>query len=164
MPERRVRRIAQDGGEAVKLSAPGAVAILVVLILTVAPAHADHMAARPAPGVITTPAGDIVLEMVGQVANATVGSGVISMQYGYLSFIHGIADVFKRAAHARDETTALYTFFTAAATDVVPAGHADPDLDLPAAGGHRHGNPRLHVGQHQYGRCRRAVCQRRRPA
>ena len=45
-----------------KLSAPGAVAILVVLLLTAAPAHADHMPASPAPRVITTPAGYIELE------------------------------------------------------------------------------------------------------
>src|SRR5438874_13533834 len=93
MPERRVRCIAQEGGEAVKLSAPGAVAILVVLILTAAPAHADHMPASPAPRVITTPAGYIELELVGQVANATARTGVISLQYGYLSFIQGIAEV-----------------------------------------------------------------------
>jgi len=74
------------------------------------------MPGGPSPRVIATPAGDIVLEMVGQVANAPAGAGVISLQYGYLAFIHGIAGVFKPAARVHDETTALYTFFTAAAT------------------------------------------------
>ena len=64
---------------------------------------------------IKTPHGDIALELIGQVLNVPMTP--TSNQYGYLSAVNGIDSVFTSAPH--NETTALFTFFTAATTTQV---------------------------------------------
>ncbi|HEY8010767.1 MAG TPA: hypothetical protein VIE67_07175 [Rudaea sp.] len=66
-------------------------------------------------GALRTPKGDIALELVGQVLN--VPATPTSEQYGYLSFVRGIDTVFTSTFH--NETTALFTFYTAANTTQV---------------------------------------------
>lgn len=64
-----------------------------------------------------SPFGDdgLVLELVGQVTNfATPPPLGSSNQYGYLTKVRGIDDVFSGTPH--DETTALFTFFNEATT------------------------------------------------
>jgi hypothetical protein len=64
---------------------------------------------------IKTPQGDVALELVGQVLNVPMTP--TSNQYGYLSSVDGIDSVFASTTH--NETTALFTFFTAATTTQV---------------------------------------------
>jgi hypothetical protein len=59
-----------------------------------------------------TPAGDDAFELVGQVLNVPMTPN--SKQYGYLSFVNGVDDVF--SGGPQNETTALFTFFTEAVT------------------------------------------------
>jgi hypothetical protein len=59
-----------------------------------------------------TPAGDDAFELVGQVLNVPLTPN--SKQYGYLSFVNGVDDVF--SGGPQNETTALFTFFTEAVT------------------------------------------------
>ena len=60
---------------------------------------------------IKTPAGDVALELVGQVMNP---SPATSNQYGYLSFLNGVDGIFNPGP--QNETTARFTFFTEATT------------------------------------------------
>jgi len=64
---------------------------------------------------LSTARGDVALEIIGQVQN--IPATPLSNQYGYLSAIDGIQDVFSSTTH--NETTALFTFFTEAHTDSV---------------------------------------------
>lgn len=53
---------------------------------------------------------DLTLELVGQVQNSAPGvSPATSIQYGYLSYLRGLA-IFK--AEPQNESTALFTFYT----------------------------------------------------
>lgn len=86
--------------------------LLCALLVMVFPASTD---AAGQPRTIVTPRGAIVLQIVGQVAIASPGtSAATSIQYGYLPYLYGVSPLFKPGPH--DETTALYTFYTRAAT------------------------------------------------
>jgi hypothetical protein len=63
------------------------------------------------PTVIDLRGGQTVIEYTGQVTN----TGVASIQVGYLNYVKGFPNVFSPGT-AQDETTALFTFFTAANT------------------------------------------------
>ncbi|GAC1445646.1 MAG: hypothetical protein NVSMB52_07520 [Chloroflexota bacterium] len=64
---------------------------------------------------LSTPAGEIAMEFVGQVINTAPGvTPIASMQFGYLTYLRGVDTVFR--ASPQNETTALYTFFTDALT------------------------------------------------
>ena len=73
------------------------------------------MAQDPGAPKLSTPQGDIAFEIVGQVQN--IPATPLSNQYGYLSAINGIGNVFSSSTH--NETTALFTFFTESHTDSV---------------------------------------------
>jgi|SRR5215813_2433693 len=64
---------------------------------------------------LVTPPGDIELEIVGQVQNVPMTT--ISNQYGYVSAINGLDNVFSAPPH--NETTAFFTFYTEAHTNSV---------------------------------------------
>ena len=74
---------------------------------------------------LTTPAGGVAFEVVGQVTNfppAGLGQPPTSLQYGYLSLINGLNgdQVFSTADPTlQNETTAHFTFFTDAITQRV---------------------------------------------
>jgi hypothetical protein len=63
------------------------------------------------PAAIDLRGGQTVMEYTGQVTNA----GTASIQVGYLNYIKGFNNVFSKGT-TQDETTALFTFFTAANT------------------------------------------------
>src|SRR5260370_40908099 len=68
---------------------------------------------------LTTPLGDVAFEVVGQVSNL---SATVSNQYGYLSFINGLSpgQIFTTAdPTVQNETTAMFTIFTDAASERV---------------------------------------------
>ena len=64
---------------------------------------------------LNAPKGDVAFEIIGQVQN--VAGTPLSNQYGYLSAIDGIGNIFNSTTH--NETTSLFTFFTEAQTDTV---------------------------------------------
>lgn len=74
---------------------------------------------------LTTSAGGIAFEVVGQVTNfppTAPGQPATSHQYGYLSFINGLgaSQIFSTAdATLQNESTAHFTFFTDAITERV---------------------------------------------
>jgi hypothetical protein len=63
------------------------------------------------PTTIDLRGGQTVIEYTGQVTN----TGAASIQVGYLNYVRGFASVFS-AGTTQDETTALFTFYTAANT------------------------------------------------
>ncbi|MGI8825634.1 MAG: hypothetical protein ACR2JC_08310 [Chloroflexota bacterium] len=74
--------------------------------------------AHAATATVTAPAGDLVLEMVGQVTGSAPGvTPATSAQYGYLPYVRGVDTTFK--ATPENETTALYTFYTETTTSRV---------------------------------------------
>jgi hypothetical protein len=83
--------------------------------------------ATPNPGADRIPVrpGHVALEVVGQVNNlpATAGAPLgSSQQFGYVSFVEGLDDIFADAAPAnQNETTAAITFFTEVNTTRVTA-------------------------------------------
>jgi len=66
-------------------------------------------------GLINTARGDIAFGLIGQVMNVPMTPN--SDQYGYLSFIDGIDQIFTATPH--DEKTARFTFYTQARTTQV---------------------------------------------
>ena len=86
--------------------------LLCALLVIVLPVSTD---AAGQPRTIVTPRGAIVLQIVGQVAIASPCTPVAtSIQYGYLPYLYAVSPLFEPGP--RDETTALYTFYTRAAT------------------------------------------------
>lgn len=91
----------------------GAIALLAAFAIPGTLAGAEE-----APGSETTLFG-----MVGQVANSAPGvTPATSIQYGYLTYVRGIKHLFTDGG--RDESNALFTFFTnATTTSVVTSGN-----------------------------------------
>jgi hypothetical protein len=81
------------------------------LVLALAPLHAQDQGAPKA----RTPHGDLAMELVGQVSNVPMTP--LSNQYGYLSFVDGIDQLF--ASPPNDEKTARFSFYTEATTTQV---------------------------------------------
>ncbi len=80
------------------------IVVLAALTLSTAVAAAN-------PTVIAPAAGNVALELVGQVINS---SPTASIQFGYLPAIQGIDTAF--GASPQDEKSALFTFYTEATT------------------------------------------------
>src|SRR5690242_10385137 len=64
---------------------------------------------------LLTAPGDVQMELIGEVINSAPGvSPATSLQFGYISRINGIDNVF--TGIPQNETTAIYTFVTHATT------------------------------------------------
>lgn len=93
--------------------------ILSIIALPMLPTSAASPArAEEIPG-----SGITILGMVGQVSNSAPGvTPGTSIQYGYLTYVHGVEPRFAGDGH--DESSALFTFFTSATTtDVATHGN-----------------------------------------
>ena len=87
--------------------------VVLTMVCASAPIHSQQ---RGAPR-LTPPDGDVAFELIGQVTN--IPSTPNSIQYGYLSTINGLSadQIFTTAVPtAQNQTTALFTFYTEAAT------------------------------------------------
>jgi hypothetical protein len=84
-------------------------ALLAVALLT-----CGAVAAQDDPVLIPISEDKPVLEFVGQFITNGPGAGVSSQQFGYLSNIRGLNQIFTGSAH--NETTAMFTFFSQATT------------------------------------------------
>lgn len=103
------------------LLAFAAVTLLVGSVILVLPISASSQVLNK----LTTPAGGIAFEVVGQVTNfppAGPGQPATSQQYGYLSLINGLqaSQIFSTVDPTlQNESTAHFTFFTDAITERV---------------------------------------------
>jgi hypothetical protein len=94
--------------------------MLAVTVLSLLAASPGRSIAGPADGRIEFRGGHVVFEVIGQVNNFAAGSATplgSSNQFGYLSSLEGVSDVFTDPLPPnQNETTAALTFFTQVTT------------------------------------------------